>query len=141
MKITLATTEAERQACFDVRDAVFTIEQGITDPPDIDEYDADALHYLAQDETGVAGTARIVAKGETAKIGRVAVLKSHRGIGLGAQIMRAILDDAKARGFEFAALESQVHAIAFYERLGFEADGPDYDDGSGIMHRMMQAKL
>ncbi len=141
MRITLATTEAERQACFDVRDAVFTVEQGITDPPDIDEFDADALHYLAQDDTGLAGAARIVAKGDTAKIGRVAVLKARRGTGLGAQIMRTLLDDARTRGFKFAALESQVHAIAFYERLGFAAEGPDYDDGSGIMHRMMRAKL
>ncbi len=141
MKITLAETEAARQACFDVRDAVFTVEQGITDPPDIDEYDTDALHFLAEDGAGPAGTARIVAKGDAAKIGRVAVLKSHRGTGLGAKIMKAVTTEAKARGFRFAVLESQTHAMAFYENLGFVAEGSEYDDGSGILHILMRTEL
>lgn len=141
MKIARAQTEAERQACFDVRHAVFEVEQQIIDPPDLDEYDADALHYLASDATGPAGCARIVIKGDTAKIGRVAVLLPHRGTGLGARIMRAVMDDAQARGFRRAELESQTHAIAFYERLGFVATGADYDDGSGIPHRLMRADL
>ena len=141
MKIALAETETARQACFDVRHAVFEIEQEIIDPPDIDEYDADALHVLAEDDKGPAGCARIVAKGATAKIGRVAVLSAHRGTGLGAQIMRTIMDIAKVRGFHQAELEAQTHALVFYERLGFVAEGPEYDDGSGILHRLMRAPL
>ncbi len=141
MKIALARTEAEQQACFDVRHAVFEIEQQITEPPDIDEYDAGALHVLAVGEGGPAGCARIVAKGDVAKIGRVAVLRSHRGTGLGASIMRSTMDLARTRGFRLAELEAQTHALNFYEQLGFVAEGPQYDDGSGIMHRLMRVKL
>lgn len=141
MKIALADTDAARQACLDVRHAVFEVEQAIIDPPDIDEYDAGALHVLAEGAGGPAGCARIVAKGETAKIGRVAVLSGHRGTGLGAQIMRTVMEIAKAQGFRRAELEAQTHALVFYERLGFVAEGPDYDDGSGIPHRLMRAPL
>ena len=141
VKIARAQTEADRQACFDVRHAVFEVEQQIIDPPDLDEYDDDALHYLASDATGPAGCARIVAKGNIAKIGRVAVLLPHRGKGLGARIMRVALDDARTRRFRQAELESQTHAIAFYERLGFVATGGEYEDGSGIAHRLMRADL
>lgn len=141
MKITLARTAAEQQACFDVRHDVFEIEQQITEPPDIDEYDADALHVLAMGKGGPAGCARIVAKGDVAKIGRVAVLRGHRGTGLGASIMRRTMDLARAHGFRLAELEAQTHALIFYEQLGFVAQGPEYDDGSGIMHRLMRATL
>lgn len=138
MKITLAQTEAERQACFDIRRAVFIDEQQIPEAEEWDADDATCLHYLAGQN---AGTARLIAKGDTAKIGRVAVVKAHRGTGLGVQIMTAVMQDAKARGFAQAVLESQTYAIAFYARLGFVAEGPEYDDGSGIMHKLMRAPL
>lgn len=138
MKIALADTDTARQACFDIRRAVFIEEQQIPEAEEWDADDATCLHYLAGED---AGTARIIARGDTAKIGRVAVTLAHRGTGLGAMIMRALMDDAKARGFVRAELESQTYAIPFYERLGFVAEGPEYDDGSGIMHRLMRASL
>ncbi|MEJ6393455.1 GNAT family N-acetyltransferase [Gymnodinialimonas sp. 2305UL16-5] len=141
MKIALAETDALKQACFAIRRAVFIEEQRIPEPEEWDDYDAIALHYLAEDAFGPAGTARVISRDDSAKIGRVAVLQRHRGTGLGAQIMRAVMADAKARGFARAELESQVYAIPFYGRLGFVAEGPEYDDGSGIMHRLMRADL
>jgi len=141
MKIEQADTDTARQACFDIRRAVFIKEQQIDEAEEWDAHDADALHYLAFDDAGPVGTARVIAKGDSAKIGRVAVLATHRGTGLGARIMQVLMQDAAARGFTQAELESQVYAIAFYGRLGFVAEGPEYDDGSGIMHRLMRAKL
>jgi hypothetical protein len=31
--------------------------------------------------------------------------------------------------------------IPFYARLGYVAEGPEYDDGSGILHRVMRLAL
>ncbi|ABD53240.1 GNAT family N-acetyltransferase [Jannaschia sp. CCS1] len=138
MKVRLAVSEAERQACFDIRRAVFIEEQQIPEAEEWDAHDATCLHYLAGDG---AGTARVIAKGDTAKIGRVAVTQAHRGTGLGAKIMQALMADARIRGFKTAELEAQVYAIPFYARLGFIAEGPEYDDGSGILHRLMRADL
>lgn len=138
MKIALAETDTARQACFDIRRAVFIEEQQIPEDEEWDAADATCLHYLAGDG---AGTARVIARGDCAKIGRVAVTMAHRGTGLGAKIMRALMEDSKKRGFTSAELESQVYAIPFYERLGFVVEGPEYDDGSGIMHKVMRADL
>lgn len=138
MTVRLAETEAMRQACFDIRRAVFIEEQAIPEAEEWDDHDATCLHYLAENS---AGTARVIAKGNCAKIGRVAVMPAHRGTGLGARIMQAVMADATARGFVRAELESQVYAIPFYERLGFVAEGEAYDDGSGILHRLMRANL
>ncbi len=136
MTVRVADTRAARQACFDIRRAVFIEEQQIPEAEEWDAADAACVHYLCE-----GGTARMIARGDTAKIGRVAVMPAFRGTGLGARIMVAVMTDARMRGFRQAEVESQTYAERFYAKLGFLAEGPEYDDGSGIMHRLMRAEL
>lgn len=141
MRIAEAGTKAARAACFAVRRAVFIEEQGIPEAEEWDADDATCLHVLAEDDIGPLGTARLIARGTTAKIGRVAVMPRARGTGLGRRIMEHMLQEARAAGFTEAMLEAQLAVIGFYEGLGFVAEGPDYDDGSGILHRVMRRPL
>jgi ElaA protein len=85
------------------------------------------------------GTARIHIVGDVAKIGRVCVLRSHRGRGLGAALIHEALAVSRGRAIT-ARLGAQVHALGFYEALGFAAIGPVYDD-AGIDHRDMVRAL
>ncbi|BDW83975.1 acetyltransferase [Roseicyclus marinus] len=124
-----------------MRRAVFIEEQGIPEAEEWDAADETCLHILAEDDTGPLGTARLIARGAVAKIGRVAVLPQARGTGLGRKIMDHALNAARTAGFAEAMLESQVSVIGFYEGLGFVAEGPEYDDGSGILHRVMRRPL
>ena len=71
---------------------------------------------------------------------RVAVLARARGTGLGATLMRHVLEELTDMGFARVTLGSQLSAIGFYERLGFVAHGPIYDD-AGIDHRDMDRIL
>ena len=83
------------------------------------------------------GTARLLIQGETGKIGRVCVLAEVRGAGIGAALIRAAVAELAAiQGISRARLGAQVHALGFYERLGFAAVGPVYMD-AGIEHRDM----
>lgn len=124
-------------ACHALRRAVFVDEQGVPPDEEWDDRDAGAVHLLAQDVDGAAmGTARLRLKGRVGHIGRVCVLREARGTGLGAALMRAALDALRARGAEQAELGAQCHALGFYEKLGFVAEGPVYDD-AGIPHRHM----
>lgn len=141
MRIGRAQTDAARAACFAVRRAVFIEEQGIPEAEEWDEADATCTHVLAEDDIGPLGTARLIARGDAAKIGRVAVMPRARGTGLGRRIMEHMLNEARSAGFSQAMLEAQVAVIGFYEGLGFVAEGPDYDDGSGILHRLMRRPL
>ncbi|MEM9756317.1 MAG: GNAT family N-acetyltransferase [Pseudomonadota bacterium] len=141
MKIAIAETAAGRAACFAIRRTVFIDEQQIPEAEEWDDYDATALHILAEDAHGPAGTARLIAAGTVAKIGRVAVLRAYRGTGLGRALMTMALQIGKSQGFEVAALDAQLSAVAFYARLGFVAEGPEFDDGSGILHRRMTLSL
>ncbi len=78
--------------------------------------------------------------GDTGKIGRVCVLRNLRGRGVGAALIRAAVEELRGLGLTRAKLGSQVHAIPFYEKLGFAAEGPVYDD-AGIPHRDMVRAL
>lgn len=128
-------------ACHALRRTVFIEEQGVPEAEELDDQDAGAVHLLARLDGRPVGSARLILKGDTGKIGRVCVLKDQRGTGLGAALMRAALDALRARpGISRAKLGSQVHAIAFYEKLGFVAEGPVYDD-AGIPHRDMSRAL
>ncbi|MGI4790358.1 MAG: GNAT family N-acetyltransferase [Janthinobacterium lividum] len=139
--ITIVQSPADREACYDIRKAVFVQEQAVPLELEMDEYDDLATHFLMRDsEQTPLATARLLDKHGLAKIGRVAVLKEARGLGLGLSLMQFVLDEAKRRGFTEAVLDSQTYAIPFYARLGFTAEGEEFDD-AGIPHFLMRRKL
>lgn len=123
-----------------IRAEVFITEQGVSAAEEVDGTDHTCLHWLMKDETGPVATLRVTPKGETAKIQRVAVLRRARRTGLGAMLMQRVMADLKTKGFAVATLGAQLEAIGFYERLGFVARGPVYDD-AGIDHRDMDRPL
>jgi ElaA protein len=118
---------------------VFIDEQGVSEADEIDDLDGQSLHLLAMDSNVPVGTARIDIANGVAKIGRVCVIKSYRGTGLGAALIRKALDVAQGKAAQ-AKLGAQVYALGFYETLGFSAVGPVYDD-AGIDHRDMVRDL
>ena len=142
MNVTRATTEEELARCLQIRRVVFIEEQAVPEAEEVDGKDPECLHYLLYNTDGTAiATARVLPKGEAAKIQRVAVLKEARTGGIGSTLMRAMLDDLRQEGrYSKAILGSQTHAIGFYEKLGFTAHGPEYDD-AGIPHRDMEIAL
>jgi len=127
-------------ACHALRRTVFIEEQNVPEELEIDDLDEIAIHLLAFLDDRPVGTARLFVKGEVGKIGRVCVLPEARGTGLGAALIRAACQQLKDRGCITAQLGSQTQALPFYEKLGFAASGPIYDD-AGIPHRDMMKRL
>jgi predicted GNAT family N-acyltransferase len=149
--VRIAEEPADREACFAVRKEVFVGEQGVPEDIEYDAYDAAAVHVLAVREDGVPlGTGRLL-HGEAAaaknggdacvgSLGRLAVTREARGLGVGAALVRAIEDAARARGLTAVDLHAQTQALGFYERLGYAAYGPEFPD-AGIPHRSMRRSL
>ncbi|QWD61393.1 GNAT family N-acetyltransferase [Polynucleobacter sp. MWH-UH25E] len=132
--------EAQKDA-FKIRREVFILEQGVPADLEIDEFDPAAFHALAYSESAYIGTARLHINGDrSGQIGRMAVLSPFRNKGLGRQIMKALIELAKSNGISSLILHAQVSAIPFYEKLGFVANGPIYDE-AGIPHRTMMMVL
>ncbi|WP_371567997.1 GNAT family N-acetyltransferase [Streptomyces canus] len=149
--VRVAEDPADREACFTVRKEVFVGEQGVPEDIEYDAYDAVAVHVLAVREDGVPlGTGRLLhgaaAAGKTGgdmtvgSLGRLAVTQMARGLGVGAALVRAVEDAARARGLVAVDLHAQTHALGFYERLGYVAYGPEFPD-AGMAHRAMRRVL
>ncbi|WP_290866751.1 YbgC/FadM family acyl-CoA thioesterase [Aquabacterium sp.] len=127
-----------------VRKAVFVGEQGIPESEEWDEDDAEAVHVVACNLAGLPlATGRLIHVGQAngaAKVGRMAVLRSSRGVGLGQLMLETLLEQARARQIQQIALHAQVSAQGFYTRLGFRAEGPVFDE-VGIPHQRMTLTL
>ena len=121
-----------------VRRTVFIDEQSIPEALEWDEFDAVCRHALAEDAAGRAvGCGRLLPDGH---IGRMAVLSAWRGKGVGAALLRHLVDLARARGHARVILNSQTQAMPFYARNGFVAEGVEYLE-AGIPHRTMMLAL
>ena len=121
-----------------IRTTVFVVEQQV--PPDLemDGRDGGCAHALAEDAAGEAiGTGRLMPDG---RIGRMAVLASWRGKGVGAAILEALMAEARRRGFRETYLHAQSHAKDFYARHGYAIEGDEYLE-AGIPHIGMRARL
>ncbi|GHC65256.1 GNAT family N-acetyltransferase [Streptomyces flavofungini] len=149
----VAVGPEDLDACFGVRKEVFVAEQGVPEDIEYDEYDGGAVHVLAVRAEGggalgtgrlLTGDAAVVKNGDpdvgVGALGRLAVLRSARGLGVGAALVAAIEGAARERGLHAVDLHAQTHALGFYERLGYVAYGAEFLD-AGIPHRAMRKAL
>ncbi|AZM95222.1 GNAT family N-acetyltransferase [Vreelandella venusta] len=121
----------------EIRRVVFIEEQCVPHEEEWDGRDEECSHFIAYLEDQPVGTARLLPDGH---IGRVAVLDSARGAGIGYQLMETAIQAAREAGHAHVALSAQLHALAFYQRLGFVAHGDTFMD-AGIPHREMLLTL
>src|SRR5580692_3154732 len=113
-----------------IRVTVFVEEQGVPLEAELDELDATAEHFLAIVGDVPMGAARLMASGEVGILGRLAVLKQGRGLGVGVALVAAIENRVIELGLPAVELHSQIRACGFYERLGYRTYGEqDYDSG------------
>lgn len=129
-----ASWAGDRAAIEAVRRAVFIVEQGVPEDEEWDAADPTCRHVLALGpKRDAVGTGRLE---PTGKIGRVAVLQQYRGGGVGGAIVSHLVNLATGLGLTRVYLHAQTTALGFYERLGFRAEGPEFDE-VGIPHRRM----
>ena len=136
--IELGEWNALRALATPIRFTVFVEEQKVPPEIELDEWDARSLHAIARDAGAVAvGTGRLLPDGH---IGRMAVLASARGLGVGIALLRSLMDAARQRGMHDVVLSAQTHAVPFYLREGFAVSGEEYMD-AGIPHVDMKRAL
>lgn len=151
-EVRLAQTEGDRDAVFAVRQQVFVDEQSVPEELEYDELDPAADHFLALLDGVPAGAGRLVVidsapdadPGQGTKatgiLGRLAVGKAARGMGLGKLLVHAIEQRATERGLAAVELHAQAHARGFYQQLGYAAYGDLFPE-AGIEHISMRKEL
>lgn len=151
--IKAASWPADKALLKEVRSRVFIEEQQVPIELEWDEYDEDAMHWLAfdteQQQSPVPGqtvdhppakpigTCRMLSNGH---IGRMAVLKQYRGQGIGRMLLDAAINQAKNLQLFEVYLHAQTHAITFYQTAGFITHGGVFLDAN-IEHSAMKLQL
>lgn len=144
IEVSVIRTPEEMAEALTVRRRVFIDEQGVSEEEEIDAYDADpatvttAVHVIGRVDGEPVATARLLLDtgDRYPHIGRVAVLAEERRRGYGNAVMQALQEEARRRGLPGVTLAAQLHAIPFYEQLGYLARGEVFLD-AGIEHRWM----
>ncbi|MEJ2316773.1 MAG: GNAT family N-acetyltransferase [Gammaproteobacteria bacterium] len=115
-----------------IRRRIFIDEQGVPADLEWDGLDATAMHARATSLAGeVIGTARLLPDGQ---IGRMAVLREWRGLGVGTAMLQCLIACAPVK--ERLFLNAQTSAESFYRRNGFEPEGEIFME-AGIPHIRM----
>ena len=109
-------------------------EQLVPKEEEWDGQDEGSWHYLAVSKGNIpVGCARLMPSGQ---IGRMAVLKELRGLGIGALLLDCAVTQATELKIEKVFLHAQTYAIGFYEKAGFKAHGEEFMDAN-IPHYAM----
>lgn len=141
LSIAIVSSDVDIALCQTMRRMVFIDEQDVSEAEEIDGQDPICTHILATQNGKPVGAARYQYIADAAKIQRVCVLNTHRGKGYGARIIQYIIKQVKTENrANTVRLGSQIQALAFYEKLGFTAFGPEYLDAN-ILHQDMEKEL
>jgi tRNA(adenine34) deaminase len=137
MHVKTAMWQDDQSTLKAIRFEVFVEEQGVPAEEEVDKFDPISIHAIAWINGQAAGCGRLLPDGH---IGRMAVRKAFRGKNVGAQLLLHLMARARQRGDIESVLSAQTHAMGFYEKYGFVAEGDEYLD-CDIPHRDMRATL
>lgn len=122
---------------YGIREEVFVKEQKVPVELEMDEYDEIAYHVVVFENNMPVATGRLLEGDKYFKVGRVAVLRDHRGKGYGNLVMESMIKKAAELGAREVHLHAQLHAKKFYENLGFESFGDIFHEAE-IEHISMK---
>jgi predicted GNAT family N-acyltransferase len=131
------TDDDSLQKVFAIRREVFVGEQNC--PPELEwEFEDESIHFLATVDGIPAGASRWRKTDKGYKLERFAVLKDLRGLGVGQELVKAVLANLPADA-DYVYMHAQVQAVPLYEKFNFEKTGPEFEE-AGIRHFKMVKK-
>ena len=139
IQVRRAESPEDLRTCLRLRWTVFVEEQGVRPSEEVDAHDGDpaAVHALALLDGVPCGAARFIfAAPGVAKIQRMAVIDDVRKRGVGRALLAFLEEEARRQGALRLTLWAQTHARGFYQRAGYAAEGPEFDD-AGLPHVSM----
>ena len=154
--MSISIKQANLDSVLPIRLSVFCDEQGYDPAQEVDEYDNGhdhpIVHFAAyvqqetpinQDKEAAVGTCRLVLFPEKniAKLGRVAVLSSHRNQRIASKLLNEAHEYCRNQPeIKYVQADCQVAVVPFYSTLGYKEIGDIvYDQGQP--HQGMVKKL
>ncbi|MPW24847.1 GNAT family N-acetyltransferase [Alkalibaculum sp. M08DMB] len=140
MKIKHIVNKEDLKDAFYIRTKVFVEEQGVSPEKELDQFEDVSDHIVIYNQEQPVAAGRVRIDKDVAKIQRVCVLKEYRKSGLGKVVVESLENIVKAKGICKSKLGAQVHAIDFYQRLGYKQISDEFLE-EGILHIEMIKKL
>jgi predicted GNAT family N-acyltransferase len=146
--VEVATNPGDQASAMAIREIVFIEEQQVPPEDERDEEDVGAFHLLAYEGKHAVGTGRLVIlpeppdgeSGHWGRVGRMAVLASSRGHGIGELLLQSLEHEARRRKLDGIVVHSQLYARGFYEHEGYHDHGQVFEE-AGIQHIQMRKRL
>jgi predicted GNAT family N-acyltransferase len=113
-----------------VRKIVFVEEQKVPEELERDEHDFISQHVLLCEEEQPIATGRIFVDPEDlsiARLGRVAVLASFRGRGLGRMLIEKLIKKGQRLNATRIIIHAQLQVEQLYALFGFKKSGPEHE--------------
>ncbi|MDT8716921.1 GNAT family N-acetyltransferase [Clostridium sp. 19966] len=129
MRINWFNGNEDLSEAFYIRKKVFVEEQNVPLALEMDELDKDSYHVVIYDDEPI-GTGRIIFQNGLCFLGRISILKSYRGKGIGNILVKEMIRKAFSLGVNEVHIHAQSHAEKFYEKLGFEIYGEKFYEAS-----------
>jgi putative N-acetyltransferase (TIGR04045 family) len=131
LEVQVAGCDAQRERHFEIRRAVFCVEQGLfggTDDHDAIDDLPETLHVVGLEDGTVGGTVRLYPLSGRGEPGlwqgdRLAVVPEMRHTRLGAALVRFAVRTAGELGGRRMVAMIQMANVRFFEALGWSADG------------------
>src|ERR1700733_3289258 len=137
IQVRKVTDPAELEKVFAIRREVFVVEQDC--PPELEwEFEDESNHFLATVNGEPAGACRWRKTDKGYKLERFAVLKKFRGMGVGQELVKTVLNDLPQEA-EYIYMHAQIQAVSLYEKFDFVKTGPEFEE-AGIRHYKMVKK-
>lgn len=118
INVKYVNNDKEKDICLSIRRKVFVEEQNIPENIEMDDELVQAICVCAILDKQYVGTARYRETSSGIKLERFAVLKEHRGLGVGKALVKFILNNLDQD--QDIYLHAQEAVIDFYLLLGFK---------------------
>ena len=140
VSIITAETQAHFFQLMRIRATVFMDEQAVDPLLELDEEDDTGIHLIAYSGKVPVGTCRVLLHDTYAKIGRLAVLPTHRKKGIATALLLNAEILSEVKNFYYLVLNAQIAALPLYIKNGYVANGEHFFEAN-IEHVKMTKKL
>lgn len=124
-----------------LRDDILRRPLGLVYPPEMLGAEASDYHLACYSDGVLAGCLILTPIDErTVQMRQVAVAEAMQGTGIGRAMVERSEEIARAQGFAEMVLNARDTAIPFYDRLGYERVGEEFEE-VGIRHWRMRKDI
>ena len=132
---------AEYRQMVKLRDDILRKPLGLGFTPAELESEKDNMLIAAFEDERMLGCCMLVEEQPgTVRLRQMAVLNDLQGKGIGRALMNFAENIARDRGYKILRMHARVHAVGFYEKVGYKVHGEQFVEVT-IPHYVMEKKL